>query len=32
MAQAAMSAQRLLVRNVREVTLHDAIEIYRRAF
>jgi alcohol dehydrogenase class IV len=24
--------QRLLVRNVREVTLHDAIEIYRRAF
>ena len=32
MAQAAMSVQRLLVRNVREVTLHDAIEIYRRAF
>ena len=32
MAQAAMSVQRLLARNVREVTLHDAIEIYRRAF
>jgi alcohol dehydrogenase class IV len=32
MAQAAMSVQRLLVRNVREVTLHDAVEIYRRAF
>jgi alcohol dehydrogenase class IV len=32
MAEAAMSVQRLLVRNVREVTLHDAIEIYRRAF
>jgi alcohol dehydrogenase class IV len=32
MARAAMNVQRLLVRNVREVTLHDAIEIYRRAF
>ena len=32
LAEAAMSVQRLLVRNVREVTLHDAIEIYRRAF
>ena len=32
MANAAMSVQRLLVRNVREVTLLDAIEIYRRAF
>jgi alcohol dehydrogenase class IV len=32
MTRAAMSVQRLLVRNVREVTLHDAIEIYRRAF
>ena len=32
MAESAMSVQRLLVRNVREVTLHDAIEIYRRAF
>ena len=32
MAEAAMSVQRLLVRNVREVTLQDAIEIYRRAY
>jgi alcohol dehydrogenase class IV len=32
MAESAMNVQRLLVRNVREVTLHDAIEIYRRAF
>ena len=32
LAEAAMSVQRLLVRNVREVTLTDAIEIYRRAF
>lgn len=32
MAESAMSVQRLLVRNVREVTLGDAIEIYRRAF
>jgi alcohol dehydrogenase class IV len=32
MATAAMSVQRLLVRNVREVTREDAIEIYRRAF
>ena len=32
MAAAAMTVQRLLVRNLREVTLHDAIEIYRRAF
>jgi alcohol dehydrogenase class IV len=32
MASAAMSVQRLLVRNPREVTLADAIEIYRRAF
>jgi alcohol dehydrogenase class IV len=32
MATAAMNVQRLLVRNVREVTRADAIEIYRRAF
>jgi alcohol dehydrogenase class IV len=32
MATAAMSVQRLLVRNVREVRREDAIEIYRRAF
>jgi alcohol dehydrogenase class IV len=32
MATAAMSVQRLLVRNVREVTREDAVEIYRRAF
>jgi alcohol dehydrogenase class IV len=32
LAKSAMTVQRLLVRNVREVTLHDAIEIYRRAF
>ena len=32
MAAAAMTVQRLLVRNPREVTLTDAVEIYRRAF
>lgn len=32
MAKAAMTVTRLLERNVREVTLQDAIDIYRRAF
>jgi len=32
MARSAMTITRLLERNVREVTLRDAIEIYRRAF
>ena len=32
MARAAMTVTRLLDRNVRQVTLNDAIEIYRRAF
>lgn len=32
MAQSAMTVQRLLERNVREVTEQDAREIYRRAF
>jgi alcohol dehydrogenase len=31
MAHSAMKVTRLLERNVREVTLNDAIDIYRRA-
>ena len=31
MARSAMTVMRLLERNVREVTLQDAIDIYRRA-
>ena len=32
MAKSAMTVTRLLERNLREVTLQDAINIYRRAF
>jgi alcohol dehydrogenase class IV len=32
MAQQAMTVQRLLVRNVRDVSLEDALNIYRKAF
>ena len=32
MAASAMTVTRLLDRNLRKVTLQDAIEIYRRAF
>jgi alcohol dehydrogenase class IV len=32
MAKSALTVQRLLVRNLREVTLQDALDIYRKAF